>query len=98
MIAYFRGTELPLPDEGLATGGLYRVVRHPLYLFSLFIVWSSLSMNEATFALNMGITLYFLIGSIYEEKRMVQGHGQPYVDYQAQVPWMIPMLRTGNKR
>jgi len=97
IIAYFRGTTLPLPDEDLTTAGLYRVVRHPLYLFSLFIVWSSLSMNAATFALNLGITLYFLVGSIYEERRMVQGYGQSYRDYQAQVPWMIPMLRVGNK-
>lgn len=92
ILAYFRGTPLPLPDEGLKTGGLYQVVRHPLYLFSLMIVWSSMSMNAATFGMNLGITLYFVFGSLYEEQRMVKGFGQAYIDYQARVPWLIPGL------
>ncbi|MBZ0306368.1 MAG: hypothetical protein K8I82_09905, partial [Anaerolineae bacterium] len=32
--AYFSGDPLPLPDEPLTISGVYRLVRHPLYLFS----------------------------------------------------------------
>ena len=33
MVALFNGTELPLQNETLQTGGLYAWMRHPLYFF-----------------------------------------------------------------
>lgn len=97
MFNYFTGGLLPLPDEPLQTKGLYRLVRHPLYLFSLMTIWSSLGMNESTFGLNAAFTLYFLIGSYFEERRMVHYFGKNYTDYQRQVPWLFPRLPSRNK-
>ncbi len=39
LIAYLKGDTLPLPDEPLQTRGVYALVRHPLYLFSLMLIW-----------------------------------------------------------
>ena len=36
------------------------------------------------------ITLYFYIGSIYEERRLVVEFGQTYREYQQCVPRLIP--------
>lgn len=100
MWAYFTGGALPLTQERLKTGGIFALVRHPLYLFSLMLVWSPMGMSEAAFGMNLGITAYFILGSYYEEKRMVQAFGVTYTDYQQRVPWLIPspmpLLRRHN--
>jgi protein-S-isoprenylcysteine O-methyltransferase Ste14 len=90
MKAYLAGQPLPLPDEPLKTDGLYGLVRHPLYLFSLLVIWPVPVMREAYFGACLGITLYFIVGSFYEERRLLAAFGQQYADYQQRVPRLIP--------
>lgn len=96
-LAYLRGDPLPLTDETLSTSGVYKLVRHPLYLFSLMLIWPVTTMTEAYFGWALGATLYFVIGSIYEERRMLQHYGESYAEYRRSVPWLIPFLKFGNK-
>ncbi|MFN8375159.1 MAG: isoprenylcysteine carboxylmethyltransferase family protein [Anaerolineae bacterium] len=91
--ALLKGEALPLQDEGLQVHGVYALVRHPLYLFSLMLIWALPIMTESTLALNLAITLYFVVGSRLEERRMVALFGQSYIEYQQRVPWLIPGLR-----
>lgn len=91
--AFLNDEQLPLPDESLQTRGLYRFVRHPLYLFSILAIWSVMSMSEAYLGFCLGATLYFVIGSYYEEKRLVRAFSNSYTDYQKQVPWLIPFVK-----
>lgn len=93
IIAYFRGDPLPLPPEKLQTGGLYRLVRHPLYLFSLMSLWFISPMTDTMLIFNIAATLYFVFGSLIEERRMLRYFGDEYRAYQAQVAWLIPFLR-----
>lgn len=91
LFAYLNGAPLPLPDEAMQTGGLYRLVRHPLYLFSLLVLWPVSAMTAAYLGFCIGATLYFVIGSWYEERRLVALFGPAYVDYQRRVPWLFPL-------
>lgn len=93
VIAYFRGESLPLPPEKLQTGGLYRLVRHPLYFFSLLSIWFISPMTDTMLVFNIAATLYFVFGSLIEERRMLRYFGDEYRDYQARVAWLIPLLR-----
>ncbi|MFW5691377.1 MAG: methyltransferase family protein [Chloroflexota bacterium] len=95
--AYLTGRELPLPLEKLQKGGLYGWVRHPLYLFSLIVLWPVTSMTDSYFGFALGATIYFLIGSYYEEKRMLSTYGDSYREYRQRVPWLIPLPRFTNK-
>ena len=88
--AYFNNDPLPLPDESLQTDGLYAYMRHPLYVFSLLVIWFMPTMTDTFLTLNIGITLYFLIGSRIEEQRMMTHYGDDYKHYREQVPWMLP--------
>jgi protein-S-isoprenylcysteine O-methyltransferase Ste14 len=90
--AYLNKDPLPLPDEPLQTGGIYRIVRHPLYLFSLMVIWSMTSMSEAYFGFCIGATIYFVVGSLVEERRLAQAFGDEYKNYQRQTAWLIPFL------
>jgi protein-S-isoprenylcysteine O-methyltransferase Ste14 len=91
--AYFRGRELPLPAERLATGGIYRLVRHPLYLFSMIALWTSPIMTESLLGFTLGATIYFVVGSILEERKMAGAFGEEWSAYREAVPWLIPFVK-----
>lgn len=95
--AYLTGAPLPLPDEKLQTGGIYAITRHPLYLFSLLTIWPMPRMSDIYLGFALAATLYFIVGSLYEERRMVNYFGQEYLDYRARVPWMLPLPRFADK-
>jgi methanethiol S-methyltransferase len=93
VMAYLTGQPLPLPDEPLQLRGMYSIVRHPLYLFSLLAIWPLTTMTEGLLAFNIGATLYFVFGSLLEERRLAGAFGDMYRDYQRTVPWLIPFPR-----
>ncbi len=90
LMHWFEGRKKPLPDEPLATSGVYALMRHPLYLFSLMIIWPVVTMSEAWLGFGVGATLYFLVGSIFEEHKLRQAFGSAYEQYQRRVPWFLP--------
>ena len=70
--------------------GWYSIVRHPLYLFSiLFMVLNPVMTDQWLMLTIMGI-VYFIIGSLIEERRLAVEFGEEYRCYQRQVPFIIP--------
>jgi len=47
-------------------------------------------------ALNLGLTVYILIGVRYEERKLRREFGQPYADYSARTPMLIPGWKRGS--
>jgi protein-S-isoprenylcysteine O-methyltransferase Ste14 len=90
-LAYIRNQPLPLAPERLKTTGPYKFSRHPLYIFSILILWSTPNMTDTYLAFCASVTLYFIIGSRFEEKRMLNTFGDAYARYQTQVPWLFPL-------
>lgn len=92
----FLGLRQLVQDEKpgqLVTRGLYRAVRHPLYTFSLLILWLSPTMSLNLFIVSFSLTAYILIGILFEERKLLQEFGQPYADYQASTPMLVPGLK-----
>ena len=83
----------PTPPAQLVTGGFYRWVRHPLYTAGLVFIWLTSIMTSSLLALNIGLTLYLVLGAIYDERKLVREFGDVYVRYQVRVPMLIPGLR-----
>lgn len=75
------------------SGGLYRWVRHPLYFFSLLILWLFPVMSWNILAFNIGATLYLTIGSHFEERKLLIEFGERYAAYQRCTPMFIPLFR-----
>ncbi len=92
LYAYISGAPLPLPSERLQTRGMYALVRHPLYLFALMLSWPVMTMTSAYFGYCVVLTTYFVFGSIYEERRMMEYYGQTYLDYRSRIPRLVPFL------
>ena len=93
VMAYFAGENLPLASEKLNTAGIYSLVRHPLYLFALMLIWPVSPMTDVYLAYIVMATLYFVIGSLVEEQRMLRFFGDEYAQYQRRVPWLLPVPR-----
>ena len=68
----------------------HRFVRHPWYFFGLVLIWTR-DMNATTLLSSVFITLYFVIGSRLEEKKLLIYHGDTYRRYMARVPGLIPL-------
>lgn len=74
----------------LVTHGIYRYMRHPLYTGSMLVLWLMPSMSVNWFAFILGISLYFIIGARYEERKLETYFGKRYTDYKANTPAFMP--------
>lgn len=77
----------------LEVRGLYCHVRHPSYFFSLVAIWLAPAMTVNLLTLYVLFTIYFYVGSVHEESRLVAEFGEAYRDYQHHVPRLIPRVR-----
>jgi len=77
----------------LVTNGLYRLVRHPLYTCAFLILWVSPTLSWNRLALNLGVTAYLIIGSIFEEQKLRDEFGEAYLEYQRRTPAFLPIPR-----
>jgi len=59
----------------------------------LIFIWFSPVMTYNLLALFIGLTIYIVIGAIYEERKLEREYGQSYRDYQARTPMLIPGLK-----
>lgn len=69
---------------------LHRVVRHPWYFLSLVILWTR-DMNLPFLLTVIAATIYFIIGSRLEEKKLLFYYGKKYERYMALVPGLVPL-------
>jgi protein-S-isoprenylcysteine O-methyltransferase Ste14 len=74
----------------LVVSGLYRWVRHPLYTAGLVFIWLTPVMTTNLLALNIGLTLYILIGAMLEERKLCAEFGEPYGAYRRRTPMLVP--------
>jgi len=80
----------PSPPMPFTIRGPYRWVRHPLYLFMIVLFWSCPSLTADRLLFNILWTIWVVIGTILEERDLVDDFGDAYRDYQATVPMLVP--------
>jgi len=81
----------------LVVHGLYKLVRHPLYTFSLLFLWLTPSVSQNSLTVYIGSTLYILIGVFFEERKLLREFGETYADYKKSTPMLIPGLVVRKK-
>jgi len=77
----------------LTASGLYRYVRHPLYTAGIIFIWLMPIMTVNVLAINLGLTVYVLVGAYFEERKLRREFGAQYAAYQAVTPMLIPGLQ-----
>jgi protein-S-isoprenylcysteine O-methyltransferase Ste14 len=79
--------------ERLVIRGAYRLVRHPLYLGWLLIVWPAPLLTGDRLLLAMISSSYLLLAMPWEERSMARTLGGEYQRYRSRVRWrLIPFL------
>jgi methanethiol S-methyltransferase len=73
--------------------GLLGIIRHPMYL-ALIIFLLSTTFTLMDLLINTLLTIYVIIGTILEEKKLVLEFGNAYVKYQHEVPMLIPFIKS----
>ena len=71
--------------------GIYRHLRHPMYSSVIIMMFAMPIQSRNSLTLYSLVTLYFIIGSRLEERRMLALHPE-YVAYRLRVPAFIPRL------
>ncbi|MGB0749850.1 MAG: methyltransferase family protein, partial [Magnetospiraceae bacterium] len=66
-----RGATLVAEEEPLHFDGLHRYVRHPIYSAGFLILWGRVS-DEFSLATAFWASLYLVIGSRFEERRLIR--------------------------
>lgn len=84
---------VPPPAAGFVARGPYRYVRHPLYLFTLLLIWGTSRLSTDRLLFNVLWTAWIVVGTKLEERDLLVDFGPAYRRYQAQVPMLIPSLR-----
>jgi methanethiol S-methyltransferase len=92
----FLGLAQPAQSEGaaeppkLTITGFYHWMRHPVYSFALLFIWLTPMMTVNLLAFYLALTLYILVGIIFEERKLLDDFGQPYAEYRSRTPMLIP--------
>lgn len=71
--------------------GPYKYSRHPIYFFSIMFLLFRPEMNLFYLTVFTSFTVYFYIGSYYEEKKMIRLFGDEYRNYQKKIPRIFPI-------
>ncbi len=89
ILAHLRGEQLP--PQPFVVRGPYRWVRHPLYLFTLLLIWSCPDMTADRLLFNLLWSVWICAGTVLEEADLFSDFGEAYQAYQHKVPMLIPI-------
>ncbi len=79
------------PD--MPTGGLFRLIRHPIYVGFTMTLWTVPVWTPDQLALAVVFTAYCLIAPVLKEQRFACLYGERFAAYRADVPYAVPRLR-----
>jgi protein-S-isoprenylcysteine O-methyltransferase Ste14 len=97
-ISQLRGS----PSGGLAAGGgidssgVLGVIRHPWYAGLVLLLWAR-DLDIAGLVVSGVLTVYILVGTLLEERKLVHEFGDAYRSYQRRVSMFVPVKWLGSR-
>jgi methanethiol S-methyltransferase len=78
------------PD--MPTTGLFRFIRHPIYLGFTLTLWAVPVWTPDQLAVALSFTAYCLVAPLLKERRFSRLYGKKFAAYRARVPYIVPRL------
>lgn len=88
LVAHLR--DRPEPAPSFVVRGPYRLVRHPLYLAVLVLIWSCPDMTMDRLLFQVVWSVWILLGARLEEADLLTEFGDVYRAYCREVPMIVP--------
>jgi protein-S-isoprenylcysteine O-methyltransferase Ste14 len=74
----------------LDTTGILDITRHPWYLGAILFIWTR-HIDISALVTNIILTLYFIVGTVLEERKLLIEYGDDYRRYREKVSMLIPI-------
>jgi methanethiol S-methyltransferase len=88
---YLHATGAEAKPIAFKSPGLYKLVRHPIYVGFLIFAWVTPVMTVGHLLFATGSLVYVLIGMRLEERDLVKEFGDTYTQYQDRVHGLVPL-------
>jgi protein-S-isoprenylcysteine O-methyltransferase Ste14 len=73
----------------LDTTGILGITRHPWYLATIMLMWAR-GLDVSALITNIILTIYLIVGTVLEERKLLMEYGEDYRGYQKKVSMLIP--------
>lgn len=74
----------------ISARGAYRWSRHPIYLFTIMIIWACPVLTTDRLVFNILWSVWIVTGAYLEDRDLHREFGDQYRDYSRRVPMLIP--------
>jgi len=91
---YYHSRGAEAPDLGFSTKAFYKLVRHPIMLGFIIAFWATPTMTIGHLLFAGVTTVYILVAIQFEERDLVNAHGETYERYKRSVGMLIPKSVT----
>jgi protein-S-isoprenylcysteine O-methyltransferase Ste14 len=88
VIYYLKGK--PAAKNKVKADGLFLLIRHPIYILMILMMWSYPEITTDRLLFNVLWTTWMLTASFLEERDLIADHGKSYLNYRKRVPMFIP--------
>jgi protein-S-isoprenylcysteine O-methyltransferase Ste14 len=92
---YYHSRGVDAPRLDFKTRAFYHFVRHPIMLGFIIAFWATPTMTTGHLLFAAVTTAYILVAIQFEERDLVNAHGETYEAYRRDVGMLVPMPKKG---
>jgi len=82
-------------NQSVQKNGILGWIRHPFYTGTFFLLWAR-TVSDISILTNTILTLYLIVGTFLEEKKMIEDLGSAYIDYRKDVSMFFPIKKVAS--